>query len=81
MQQVGGALGLATLATLAFRHANDRIHHGVLPQVAITDGYVLAFRIGAISCLVGGVLILALLEHVVADPRNPMAEEAAPATT
>ncbi|MFL6106334.1 MAG: DHA2 family efflux MFS transporter permease subunit [Marmoricola sp.] len=76
MQQVGGALGLATLATLAFRHAADKIHHGVLAPVAITDGYVLAFRIGAISCLVGGVLILALLEHVVADPRNPMAEEA-----
>ena len=75
MQQVGGALGLATLATLALRHAADKIHDGVLAPVAFTDGYVLAFRIGAVSCLIGGVLILALLEHVVADPRNPLAEE------
>jgi EmrB/QacA subfamily drug resistance transporter len=75
MQQVGGALGLATLATLALRHANHAIHSGTVAPVAFTDGYVLAFRVGVGMCIVGGILVLALLEHVIAEPRNPLAEE------
>jgi EmrB/QacA subfamily drug resistance transporter len=74
MQQVGGALGLSCLVTLGLRHAAGQIHHGVLPDVASTNGYVLAFRIGAVLLLIGGVLILMLLEHVIAQPRSPVAE-------
>ena len=77
MQQVGGALGLATLATLGLRHAASRISEGVAPPIALTDGYVLAFRVGAVLCVIGGILVLALLEHVIAQPRNPLAEELA----
>jgi EmrB/QacA subfamily drug resistance transporter len=74
VQQVGGALGLACLVTLALRHAAGEIRHGVLPDVAATHGYVLSFRIAAALLVVGGVLVLALLEHVTAQPRNPVAE-------
>jgi hypothetical protein len=74
MQQVGGALGLSCLVTLGLRHAAGQIRHGTLPDVAATHGYVLAFRIGAVLLVIGGVLVLVLLEHVVAQPRSPVAE-------
>jgi predicted MFS family arabinose efflux permease len=75
MQQVGGALGLATLVTLALRHATSQMHDGVAAPVAATHGYVLAFHIGAVLLIIGGALVMLLLEHVVAEPRNPLAEE------
>ncbi len=56
-QQVGGAVGLAVLATLALRHARTSIAHGVAVSVASTHGAVLAFRIGAVVSLAGGVLV------------------------
>jgi len=74
MQQVGGAIGLACLVTLALRHAIGQIAHGVAPSVASTQGYVLAWRIGAVLLTVGGVLVLALLERVLATPRSAEAE-------
>ena len=74
MQQIGGAIGLATLATLAIRHAIGQMHHGVAAAVARTNGFVLSWRVGAVLCLVGGVLVLFLLEHVIATPRNAEAE-------
>jgi hypothetical protein len=74
MQQVGGAIGLSCLVTLALRHAAGQIHDGVAAGVAATHGYVLAWRVGAVLLSIGGVLVLALLEHVLATPRNPEAE-------
>jgi EmrB/QacA subfamily drug resistance transporter len=74
MQQTGGALGLACLVTLALRHAATQISRGVAPAVAAAHGYVLAFRIGAVLLAMGGALVLGLLEHVTAQPRNPVAE-------
>jgi EmrB/QacA subfamily drug resistance transporter len=74
MQQVGGALGLACLVTLALRHAAGLIRQGVSPPVASTQGYALAYHISTVLLLIGGVLVLFLLEHVVATPRNPQAE-------
>jgi EmrB/QacA subfamily drug resistance transporter len=64
MQQVGGALGLSCLVTLGLRHAAGRIHDGVLPAVAFTNGYVLAFRVGVVLLVLGGILVLLLLERV-----------------
>ncbi len=75
MQQIGGALGLATLATLAIRHAGDQVADGVDRALAAVDGTTLAFQVGGVMCVVGGILVLALLEHVIAEPRNPLAEE------
>jgi MFS family permease len=74
MQQVGGALGLACLVTLGLRHAAGQIRVGVVPAVALTHGYVLAFRVGAVLLVIGGVLVFFLLEHVLAQPRSPVDE-------
>jgi MFS family permease len=70
-QQIGGALGLSVLVTLALRHAAGQIRSGVVRPIAVTHGYVLAFRVGSVLLLIGGVLVLFLLEHVVATPRTP----------
>ena len=74
MQNIGGAIGLSCLVTFALRHAAGQIKDGVLPAVASTHGYVLAWRIGAVLCVIGGGLVMLLLEHVLATPRNAEAE-------
>ena len=74
MQQVGGAIGLSCLVTFALRHASSLMHDGISPAIASTRGYALSWRIGAVLLAIGGVLVLALLEHVLATPRNPEAE-------
>jgi EmrB/QacA subfamily drug resistance transporter len=74
MQQVGGAIGLSCLVTLALRHAHGQLAHGVRQGIASTHGYVLSFRVATVLLGIGGVLVLVLLEHVLAQPRNPQAE-------
>ncbi|HWB65707.1 MAG TPA: MFS transporter [Mycobacteriales bacterium] len=78
MQQVGGALGLACLVTLALRHAAGQMHHGVPAAVAATHGYTLAFGVGAALLAIGGLLVLALFEHVAATPRQAELELTTP---
>jgi MFS family permease len=73
-QQVGGAIGLSCLVTFALRHANGQVGDGISRAVASTSGYVLAWRIGAVLLVIGGLLVLFLLEHVIATPRSPEAE-------
>ncbi|TGA86773.1 MFS transporter [Streptomyces sp. MZ04] len=76
MQQTGAALGLATLVPFAFRYVNDHIADGTSPEVAQTDGYALAFRIGAGALVVAAVAILVTLEKVSGEMRDPVAEAA-----
>jgi EmrB/QacA subfamily drug resistance transporter len=73
-QQIGGAIGLSVLVTLGIRHASSLMGGGTSHAAAITDGYALAMRIGGVFDLVGAVLIVLLLEHVIATPRQPEAE-------
>ena len=74
MQQVGGALGLAVLVTLAVRSAGAQQRDGVPGPVATTAGYTEAFRIGAVLMVVGGLLIAVLFERVSSTVRDPRAE-------
>ncbi|MEU8960035.1 MFS transporter [Streptomyces sp. NPDC048518] len=74
MQQIGGALGLATLVPVAIRYTTDHIGEGVLPTVAQSDGASRAFRIGAILVAVAAALVIALMQKVDATPRNVLAE-------
>ncbi|WP_239162103.1 MFS transporter [Acrocarpospora phusangensis] len=74
MQQIGGALGLAVLVPVAFRHSAEEIRHGAGIEEAMTSGYVLSFRIGAVLMILGGLLIAALFEHVSTEMRDPTAE-------
>jgi MFS family permease len=64
VQQVGGAIGLAVLATLALRHANAAVRHGVGAAAASTAGTAMVFRIGAVILLVGALAVWALFERV-----------------
>jgi hypothetical protein len=83
--QVGGALGLAVLATLATSRTDALLADGLAVPQALTGGYQLTFGIGA--ALVAGSLVLAGLvvrprvevrpKVVVAD--EPHSREKAPA--
>ncbi len=57
-QQVGGALGLAVLATLATERTDAVRAGGAGPLQALTEGYQLAFGIGAV--LLGAAIAVAL---------------------
>jgi EmrB/QacA subfamily drug resistance transporter len=74
MQQIAGAIGLAVLVTLAYRHAQGLLHDGVEPAVAIVKGYVLSYRVAAALLAAGAVAVLLLLEHVDPVPRQAEAE-------
>jgi EmrB/QacA subfamily drug resistance transporter len=85
-QQVGGALGLAILATVANSRTQSLLHGGVHnTTLALTKGYDRAFLFGAGFAVVGAILAAVLIssrdsrEHV----REASHEEASavPATT
>ena len=69
-QQVGGAVGLAVLASLALRHATTALAHGMAATSAATDGTVLALRVGA-GVALAGFLLAALMRF---DRPAPNAE-------
>jgi EmrB/QacA subfamily drug resistance transporter len=60
-QQVGGALGLAVLATLATTRTGTLQAHGASTATALTDGYHLAFTIAAVLVLSAIAIGLVLL--------------------
>ena len=79
-RQIGGAVGLAVLATVA----TSRTHAlaGMPIRLALTDGYTLAFRIGSIVALGAGLAALlvparrAVTAAGVAAAHGPAAEAA-----
>jgi EmrB/QacA subfamily drug resistance transporter len=73
--QVGGALGLAVLATLSATRTAHLEHNGSSTAAALTGGYHLAFLIGA--ALLGlAVLVAALALRVEAPPTEQAVAEA-----
>ena len=69
-QQVGGALGLAILATVANSRTQSLLSHGVHNQsVALTRGFDRAFLVGAGFALVGAILTAILSPRVTAASR------------
>ncbi|GAA4818019.1 MFS transporter [Streptomyces ziwulingensis] len=61
-QQIGGALGLAILASIANSATTDALTSGVRdPKVALTDGFQDAFLVGACFALAGVVLAAVLI--------------------
>jgi MFS family permease len=73
--QVGGALGLAVLATLSATRSDDLVADGGSAAAALTGGYHLAFGIGA-----GLVLVALLVAIVVLEPEARAAEHAGSGT-
>ncbi|MFZ0041726.1 MAG: DHA2 family efflux MFS transporter permease subunit, partial [Solirubrobacteraceae bacterium] len=61
-QQVGGALGLAILATIANSRTQDAFHAGVHnTSVALTNGFDRAFLVGAGFAFAGAILTAVLI--------------------
>jgi EmrB/QacA subfamily drug resistance transporter len=58
---MGGALGLAVLASVAAARSGDLTSGGAAPAAALTGGYHLAFVLGAVFAAAAGVLGGALL--------------------
>ncbi len=69
-RQLGGAIGLAVLATIAEQHTKSLLATTPLPQ-AITDGYTLAFVIGGIFAFVAAAGSFIVPAHI--KPRRPHA--------
>jgi EmrB/QacA subfamily drug resistance transporter len=61
---VGGALGLAVLSTLAADQTHSDVGIGTL--AAVTDGFSLAFTVGAAFCLAGAAVAALLLRPAAA---------------
>src|SRR5258708_24998318 len=64
-QQVGGALGLAVLATLSTTHSHSLLAGGASTPSALTSGYHLAFTVGASLVLASIVLVVTVLRSEV----------------
>jgi EmrB/QacA subfamily drug resistance transporter len=60
--QVGGALGLAVLATLSTTRSENLIENGEFTAAALTEGYQLAFWIGTGLVVVAVAVVVAVLQ-------------------
>ena len=84
-QQVGGALGLAVLATLSTTRTDTRLAEGASNASALVDGYQLAFLVGAGFASLAIAFALTVLEPAeaveaaVEELPGVAAEEGAPA--
>jgi len=75
-QQIGGALGIAALSTIATSRTADAVAAGSAQEVALVDGFTAAFLAGA---LVAGVGIVAALTLIRRDELEQAPEDAEPA--
>ena len=78
VQQVGGAIGLAVLATIALRHTTHAVAHGVDRATAAVDGYSLAFRVAAVVLFLGAAASAIFMGHVRPTPVQPGLEDLVP---
>ncbi len=67
-QQVGGAIGMAALSTIATNHTKGLVTHGIASARALVDGYQLAFAVGVGAILVGLIVALVVLRSSGGEP-------------
>jgi len=76
-QQIGGALGIAALSTIATSRTDDKVAAGVALPTALVDGFTAAFLVGVGIAAVG---ILAALTLIRRDElQQPQEVDAEPA--
>ncbi len=75
-QQIGGALGVAALVTVATNRTTDALKGGTAAPVALTDGFQTAFLWAAVMAAVGIVATLALVRSPDVPEAVPVAEVA-----
>src|SRR3712207_4754808 len=77
-QQIGGALGLAVLATIANSRTESVLEEGAAPPVGLTEGFQSAFAAGAGIAILGAILAMVLVsgrasrEHAEAARRGEL---------
>jgi predicted MFS family arabinose efflux permease len=77
-QQIGGALGLAILATVANTRIDDLAASGTPQKIALTEGFQSAFLVGAGMAVAGAILAMVLVssrasrEHAEAARRGEL---------
>ena len=76
-QQVGGAVGIALLSTIAISRTDNEVAAGTALPEALTSGFQLAFWVGAGIALAGVVAALVLIRQEEIAPA--VAPEAQPA--
>jgi EmrB/QacA subfamily drug resistance transporter len=81
-QQIGGAVGIAVLSTIAVSTTTDEVNAGTAQAVALTDGFQAAFWAGAAIAFAGVLVSLFLvrgrdLQHQEAHAVEPALEPAA----
>jgi EmrB/QacA subfamily drug resistance transporter len=62
-QQIGGAIGIAALITVATDRTTDALRTGARPASALTDGFSVAFHVETAIIAAAGLLALALLRR------------------
>ena len=69
-QQIGGALGIAALSTIATSRTGDALAAGTAAPAALVDGFSAAFVAGAVIAALGIVAALTLIrrEELAAAP-------------
>jgi len=77
-QQIGGALGIAALSTIATSRTTDAIASGSAPPVALVDGFSTAFTVGALIAAAGLVAALTLVRRDELEEAVPVVEEPEP---
>ena len=73
-QEVGGAIGVAVLATVAVGLTNDSLAAGAEPVTALAEGFQRAFFVAAIVAVVAAALSLTLGRTGIVTAPEPIAE-------
>jgi sugar phosphate permease len=80
-QQIGGAVGVALLATVFTSRTADLRASGTAADVAFTDGLSRAFLVGALMAVLGLAAALVLIRGNAGEIEQKTAAEAAVAPT
>src|SRR3954467_7078284 len=75
-QQIGGALGIAALSTIATSRAADSLAAGTIAPNALVDGFTAAFVVGAVIAAAGVVAALTLIRREELAAQAPEAQPA-----
>ena len=78
-QQIGGAIGIAALSTIATSRTEDAVGSGTALSAALVDGFSVAFLVGAIIAAVGIVSVLVLIRRDELEDADVVALEGEPA--
>jgi EmrB/QacA subfamily drug resistance transporter len=78
-QQIGGAIGIAALSTIATSRTEDALASGTVLTAALVDGFYGAFLVGAAIAAAGILSVLVLIRRDELQAADEVAYEGAPA--